>query len=274
MKEKPFNLSLEAFLHNAFTDVLNHAKLNTNENQLMGIKISVLSDIQSEPIGLSFRKPNEIIPEMLSDLIFSVTQSNTTFSIYSMLEMTVTILSPPTGGVGSYNRLVNVKFKSDLEILRLKRNGLIDPGICEDFMCLPKCVLLGKYFVDNDVNAINRLLYNPDQLRAEANTLCRKAKVEIVPGVGCSIYDIYKFQNILPDYAFYVYKDKTNGNKLYCNTQTLGKRINLFYLQELQHYIVIKKRSIFFSKRVECPNCFWLLSGPIAVHKCISVQSL
>lgn len=70
------------------------------------------------------------------------------------MEMTVTILTPPTGGAK-----IKIKFKSDSEILMRKKRCLIDPGQCKDFLCLPKYLILGKLFVEKNVNAINRLLY-------------------------------------------------------------------------------------------------------------------
>lgn len=83
------------------------------------------------------------------------------------------------------------------------------------------------YFVEGDINTVNRLLYNPDILTQEAEKLVRKAKVKLVLREGCNVLNIYDFQNILPEYYIFVYSDKSNGNKCYCHSQSQGKRINI-----------------------------------------------
>ncbi len=64
----------------------------------MGVKVNVITGSGTRPLGLSFRKPDEISSEMISDLLFSIAQSNDSFAITENLEIAVTILKPPNGG--------------------------------------------------------------------------------------------------------------------------------------------------------------------------------
>lgn len=102
----------------------------------------------------------------------------------------------------------------------------------------------------------------------EAEKLVRKAKVKLVLGEGCNVLNIYAFQNILPEYSIFVYSDKSNGNKCYCHSQSQGKRINLFYFNDMKHFIVIKNRKQFFAKRYECAECLVLHDTIPIEHKC------
>jgi len=79
----------------------------------MGIKINTLAGDNRGPIGLGFRPPNTINGEMLLDLMFSVAQSNASYSIEDTLEISITTLKPPYGG--AIGRL-SIKYLRDHEI--------------------------------------------------------------------------------------------------------------------------------------------------------------
>lgn len=64
----------------------------------------------------------------------------------------------------------------------------------------------------------------------------------------------------MPGYTITVYDEKRNpGNTHILRVEGSGnKRIDLFYLKELQHFVCIKSRTEFFGQSVECPNCQFL----------------
>lgn len=109
---------------------------------------------------------------MVHDLLFSVAQSNSAFSIEEMLEVSVTILKTRYGG-GPKSRIT---YKTDEEILKSKKRSILDPGLSDDFLCLPKALLLGRASADNDVNTIKFLMYNKDILASKAEKLCETLK--------------------------------------------------------------------------------------------------
>lgn len=139
--------------------------------------------------------------------------------------------------------------------LSKKKKSIIEPGRCLDFMCLPKCIVLGQLLADNNVNAINRLLYNKNLLDIEVQALVKDAKVEVITGEGCNILDIYKFQKCTPDYSIFVYNNKTAANSVYCHSKSASERINIFHFNELKHFVVLKSRKAFFGLQKECCVC-------------------
>lgn len=152
----------------AFCEILEYAKKNMNPRDSIGIKINVVNDNGINPVGLGFSESSEISADMLTDLIYSVSQSNSQFSVTDNLEISVTVITPPGGGAR-----VGIKMKSDIEILKRKKLSIIDPGRCDDYMCLPKALILGKLYSDGDVNGINRMIYNKPQLKSAAKNLAK-----------------------------------------------------------------------------------------------------
>lgn len=59
------NLPFEDFIVGGFDEILTHARLKVLPHHLMGVKINVLEGITTGPVGLSFRKPDEVTGEML-----------------------------------------------------------------------------------------------------------------------------------------------------------------------------------------------------------------
>lgn len=115
-KFKEFNgqtNDFEDFLLAGFTQILTRATRGTSPNFLIGIKINVSSGVSTGPAGLSFRRVDQITPVMIHDLLFSVAQSNTSFSISQNLELTATFIEQPSGG----GRRISPKFLSDVQTL-------------------------------------------------------------------------------------------------------------------------------------------------------------
>lgn len=260
-------MGLEEFLIRGFDEVIDHARRGLSENHLMGIKINVVEGYSTGPIGISFRRPSQLNGEMLLDLIFSVSQSNASFSIEESLEITATVLEPSFGG-----RRVRITNCSDERILQRKSQFIIDTGVSNDYLCLPKSIILGQIWVDNDNEKMIRFCENAILLSTSAGKLLRKAGVELVDGYGCEMLNIFKLQKVISnEYSIVVYSDKRNGNKIHMKTQTGGKVINLFYLKDLRHFIVIKDRKNFFGYNNECRNCLFLYNAYITEHRCINV---
>lgn len=224
---------------------------NVLPHYLVGIKISVVSGENTGPIGLSFRPMSEMSAEMVSDLLFAVAQSNAVFSVTEQLELSATIVEISSGGA----RPIVLRNLTDQQILTRKKCSIIDPGVSDDMLCLPKSLVLGQAIADGNINLVNVYLYYPQKLKAQAIKLSKKAKVVSDPVNGCSILTLYKFQKVLPQYGISLYEDKKNGNNILFKAVNGGKPINLYFLKNLKHYIVIKNIKGFFGYSAQCKHC-------------------
>lgn len=243
------------FVLAGFGSMLTIVTANANSDDIIGIKIEVAND-NSRPIGLHYRPVNQLSAEMILDLLNSVSQSNSLYSVTDLLIITVQIISLPNGGA-----IVNLSHCSDTQVLQRKARCITHIGLSNDNLCLPKAILLGKAFVDNKMNLLNRYI-NPASyniLNDHARSLITRANVN---AIGCNMLSVYKFQKILPQYTIVVYDEKRNsGNKYVLKVNGLGgnhKIINIFYLKDLQHFVFIKSRLEFFGQSIECPICLFL----------------
>lgn len=149
---------------------------NAKPDDIIGIKIEIEND-SSKPIGLSFRPVNELAAEMILDLLDSVSQSNSVYSVTDRLIITVTIIALPDGGAN-----LNLLHMSDMQVLQRKSRCILHIGASNDNLCLPKAIILGKAFVDNNFSLLNRYIEDPADysfLVAKANALTTRAGVNL-----------------------------------------------------------------------------------------------
>lgn len=148
------NMLFQDFLLAGFRAMLNFIIQNLRPDDIIGIKIEIGND-ESKPIGLSFRPVSQLAPEMILDLIESVSQSNSLYSVTDRLIITATTITLPDGGV-----IVNLSHCSDMQVLQRKASSILHTGPTNDNLCLPKAIMLGKYYVDNNGGRLHHFL-NP-----------------------------------------------------------------------------------------------------------------
>lgn len=85
--------------------------------------------------------------------------------------------------------------------------------------------------------------------------LVKKANVVISTENGCQISDIYKFQKVMPNYNISLYSKKEGVKPLISGPLGERKDINIFYLEQISHFIKIKNTKTFFNKRFQCKHC-------------------
>lgn len=88
----------DEFLKNGFDEILKIITVGLNNEDLIGIKITVPTMPEKGDIGLSFRKVLELSSEIILDLIAMVSQSNSSFKIVNLIEISPTIIKVQTGG--------------------------------------------------------------------------------------------------------------------------------------------------------------------------------
>lgn len=255
-------IPLEEFLLSGFNEMIRRVTFGAAPDDILGIKIECEND-SSKPMGLSYRTVVTVSGEMILDLLNSVSQSNAIFSVTDTLLISVTRITLPNGGY------VNLAHCSDAQLLQRKNESILHTGPSNDFLCLPKAILLGKAWVDNDGALLNRYLRDHQFLVEKAENLCREARVTVT-SIGCNMFSVYKLQRMFLGYTIYVYDEKRNtGNKTFCKAGSGPREINLFYLKDMQHFVAIRSRKGFYSQAYECQNCRFLYRGATN-HMCKS----
>lgn len=248
--------------------------VDASPDDIIGVKIEAEND-SCKAIGSSYRPINQLSAQMILDLLDSVSQSNSVFSVSDRLIITATIISLPDGGA-----IVKLSHCSDWQILQPKADCIVHVGVSNDNLCLPKAILIGKAYLQSTTMRLLNTWLNPanyNLLNELARDITNRAGVDLNI-IDCNLFSIYKFQKLFPEYTIVVYDEKRNsGNKYVLKAQGTGgynKVINLFYLKELKHFVYIKSRLQFFGQLNECDNCFFLYKGNahLCKKKCLQCR--
>lgn len=241
------------WLRESFQEILDFGFRNTKPHYYVGIKINVPDARNAKPIGLSYRPINSISSEILTDLMENVIQSNDVFDISEQLEISLQVIEVPSGG-----SFVHLNSLSEENVLKHKKKSILTPnGHYNDSKCLPRALILGKAFSDNDSDEqLNKYLrVNSKILKTKTNLLIKNAGVTVDNQIGCILNDVYKFQKVLKKYQIIIYDNFNNPSSLMYKSSTMKKVINLFYLRKSEHFIVIKSVRTFFGFRYRCEFC-------------------
>lgn len=84
--------------------------------------------------------------------------------------------------------------------------------------------------------------------------LLKKAKFQATEK-GCLLSDVHLFLNSMHDYNIMVYSKKEGMKPLITGPLGSRKDINIFYLEDLKHFITIKQIKVFFNTVYQCEHC-------------------
>lgn len=168
------------------------------------------------------------------------------------------------------------------EIMKHKDNWIIDvahPTLNNQNACLPLCIVLGMKLAKS--NAMKKKkIYNDwiknskkfQKLLAEATKLSKQVNVNFSAN-GCSTLDIQKFYGcsaIKNIYSIYIYLDRANPRdriKPATIPAQKTKVINIFLLDDLNHFILITDIRKFFGVAQYCQKCK-LPHNNLTNHRC------
>lgn len=171
---------------------------------------------------------------------------------------------------------------SNNDIMKHKDSCIIDvthPTLSNQNACLPLCIVLGMKLAKS--NAIKKKKIYSDwiknstkfkKLLAEATKLSKQVNVNFSVN-GCSTEDIQKFYGcraIKNIYSIYIYLDRANPRdriKPAIIPAQKTKVINIFLLDDLNHFILITDIRKFFGVAQYCQKCK-LPHNNLTNHRC------
>lgn len=228
--------------------------LNIKPRDIVGIKFQIPSMESVVPFGMRYLERQEINAEMISDLLYSVQQSNSIFEDKDLLEVTVTTIALNTGGarvqisqldLDNLDELYKVKNKS---ILKIPNEEMFD-----DQKCLPRSLIIGKTWVDSNANRLRlsmlfrngneKLIKQTDRLILDTfGTMKNFLKSQS----GAILPDLVHFSKKLKGYQITVYDDINMHKSPIFSTRRSKRQINIFFISE-------KKT---FHRTIECKGFF------------------
>jgi hypothetical protein len=85
------------------SDLFEHALQKCNDSDMVGITISIEENVQDKAIGISFRRKDQITPDVIWTVFGKVAQSNARFNALDKLILNIHYVKMPIGngrGVG------------------------------------------------------------------------------------------------------------------------------------------------------------------------------
>lgn len=234
-----------------FEELLKVVKEDAQPDDMIGIKIGIPSIENTKPIGIHYMKSSSLNSDIITDRIVNVMQSNCSYTSRDLLEITVNIVQMPTG-----SGRISVKNISYDELLKHKKKCYIDVGETNDMTCLLQAIQIGKCLANKDDDLLKKYLRkNGIVLKSHVNSLIKKSGVIVNKETGCDVADIFKIQKVMPKYQITVYKNKDDYKDVLFRGRKTEKQINLFYFEEMKHFVAIKTLKGFFSYNYMCKLC-------------------
>lgn len=249
-----------------FEEIINSfINTKTDVNSKIGLKLRIPNIPNAKPIGLSLRSPDTLSAQIVTDLISNVMQSNTSFSAADELEIVVQIIQLPSGG--AVKRLL-IKNMSSHDILKYKTRSIINVE-ADDVNCLPRAIMIGKCLANHDDQILKKLLRkNSGVLKQSVIKLLKSANIKPDKETGCNIGHVFKIEKTLKNYQIVVYHDKSDYQNVLYRGADNSSRINLFYFDDIKHFVVIKNLKGFFNYDYLCNYCEKMFNSSLNKHHC------
>lgn len=252
--------SFEEFIDRSFQEIYNSIMSDVNplKRYDIGITIRTFDDSNSSSYdaGLNVRDIRTITPEMISDLLTTVSQSNQSFQITGLLEVETLLIEMPTGGSP-----LDIKKLTDSEILKHK-TSLIEYPRDDNNLCLVKAIWTGRLYCINTSDVADAVVrgYMRRNSNLNQDIIQFMASINLhATGIGMGVTELMHCQLKMPYYSFTVYSSKNDLNAfLYNSVERREKHINIFYFEQGKHFVYIKNLLGFFNKRYQCEKCFVL----------------
>jgi hypothetical protein len=134
------------------SDLLEYALQNCDDSDMVGITISNEVNVDDKAIGISFRRKDQITPDVIWSVFGTVAQSNARFNALNKLVMTVHSVKMPIGhGGGGFA----TKGRPLASMVHLKRS-IVEVKAEEKFLAQALIISIAKLTNDSDYNALRK----------------------------------------------------------------------------------------------------------------------
>lgn len=250
----------QLFLHRQFFEIMKKLVKRVKQTDLVGLKltpnVSQMSVATIPSIQLSYRPFSEITVEAI---LHTIAAATVPFPFGEPFIFHLTALRLPRENVEE-------SLQTTYAYLKSQKENIADPGIRfnDKMISLPKSILLRKAYADHDFFLFKK--YNQQdniQLHRAAEALQAETNV----GENNVISKIKEMQRIMCDYQIKVYSNRTNGNVHLFKGPVRQKKIHLFYVTNLDHFVALLNVKAFFKCSYKCSCCGYVKNDKL-FHDC------
>jgi hypothetical protein len=221
-------------------ELFEYALRDCSDSDWVGITIRNDENEQDKPIGISFRRKDQLSGEVIWNVLGRVAQSNARFNVTDKLIVTVHSVKMPGGfgGVKTNGRQLSV-------MAHLKKSIIEDKA---EQNCLAHALIIAIAKVNDDPDYQSyRKGY---KIRPVVDRLLETTGIDLSKGAGLS--ELTKFQDHFCDYKIVVYDGLNRGRIMFEGQVQSSQRLNLLYDDVTRHCHVIRSLTGALAKEYVC----------------------
>jgi hypothetical protein len=210
---------------------------------MVGITISNEENIQDKAIGISFRKRDQLTPDVIWSVFGKVAQSNARFQALDKLVLNIHYVKIPTGNGGDG---IVAKGRSLANMAHLKRS-IIEVNSENNYVAHELVITIAK--LTNDPNYVAYL--RGFKIRPIVDNLLATTGIDFTNGIP----ELIKHQEHFKEYRILVFGGLNCKDLVFDGQVESEKRINLIYDDVTHHYHVINSMTGALARRFVCKGC-------------------
>ena len=229
----------------SLTEMFEYALRDCQDSDMVGLNIRNEDNVQDKPIGISFRRKDQISEELIWFVFEKVVQSNARFNALDRLVVLVHRVVMPVG----YGRSA-VKTKGrQLDVMTHLKKSIIQVKAQENCLAHALIIAIARFDKDSNYDFYRRGFW----IIPMVNHLLRTTGIDLTNGEG--IGELTRFQKYYTDYRIIVYGGLNCEDIIFDGRNESEKRIHLLYDETTRHYTVITNLKDAKAKPYVCKCC-------------------
>jgi len=226
-------------------ELFDYVLQDVSDEDIVGISIQNQVNQNDKPIGISFRRKDQLSGEVIWSVFEKVSQSNARFNALDTLVVTVHSVTMPVG----YGKRAIKSMGRPLSVMSHLKRSIVDVKAEEN--CLAHALIIAIARLDNDANyAAYR---KGRKIRPVVEALLQQTGIDLTRGGGIS--EINRFQEHFRDYKIVVYQGLGCEDIIFEGQVDSSKHLNRLYDDVERHYHVITNLTWAMAKRYVCKAC-------------------
>jgi len=224
-------------------DLFDYALRDVRDSDMVGITIQNEVNLLDKPIGISFRRKDQLSAEVIWSVFGKVAQSNARFNAMDKLILVIHSVKMPVG----FGRVKTMG--RPLSVMAHVKHSIIN--VTAESNCLAHALIIGIARLTKDPNY--KAYRQGRKILPEVQHLLQTTGINLENGGG--IRKIQQFQDHFTEYKIVVYGGLHCSDILFEGRVTSAKRVNLLYDEINRHFHEITNLTGAMSKQFICEGC-------------------
>jgi len=210
-------------------DLFEHRLRDVDDSDMVGITIQNQVNQNEKPIGISFKRKDQLSGDVIWCVFEKVSQSNARFNALDTMVMTVHSVKIPVG----FGRCTTKSKGRPLSVMAHLKQSIVEVKAEED--CLAHALVIAIARLENDpkYNSYRRGY----RIRPVVQNLCEKIGIDLSTAAG--IPELVRFQEHFREYKIVSSHGLSCEDIMFEGQVDSSRRINLLYDDVEKHYNVI-----------------------------------